>query len=267
LGNIATIDHIDLYGGEISVLPLDYQRGLISTIRKHYSGQINVNTNLIRISPILYEEGVFPSVSFDGPARERWETVLSNMALVDKQIAVLILCTPEVIAFGASAMMDIMRGFNNIASVEIKPYSANQSNHLAVEYTDFEEYVKEWIVAARRMPFLFNFENEERIVDSLYNGYNAFSDDHIYITPNGKYAVLEFDLNDREYFLELASLSDFEKWTRTEHYRVVNNSYCGQCEFVGRCLTEHYRFVDSVYRSCNGFYSLLKWYDRDEHNA
>lgn len=267
LSQFETITHIDLYGGEISALPLDYQTGLIATIRKHYSGQINVNTNLIRISPILYEEGIFPSVSFDGPARERWETVLSNIALLNKPIAVLVLCTPKVLEFGAEMMMEFMRSFNNIVSVEIKPYSANQSNDLGVSYTEFEEYVKQWIEASRITPFLFNFENEERIVDSLYNGYNAFSDDHIYITPNGKYAVLEFDMNDREYFLELDSLSDFRKWTQLEHYRVVNNSYCGQCEFIGRCLTEHYRFVSNVDRSCNGFYSLLKWYDQDEHDA
>lgn len=263
LSQFSHIDYIDLYGGEISALPRDYQQQLFDTIRSHYSGPINLNTNLIKISPLIGMPGVITSVSFDGPARGRWETTLCNMAMMDTQFAVLILCSPEVIEFGAQDMMDILSGFHNIVSVEIKPYSANQSNDLNVSHVEFEEYVKYWI---QRVDALhFTLENANRIKKSLSGNYNAFSDDHVYITPSGKFAVLEFDLNDREFFMEMDTLEEFKQWTQVERNRVVNNSYCGQCEFVGRCLTEHYRHVDNVDQSCNGFYRLLKWYN--EQNA
>lgn len=256
-----SIEHIDLYGGEISALPNDYQLELLAVIREFYAGDVNLNTNLIRISPLVHEPNVTTSVSFDGPARDRWETTLCNMALLNTSFAVLVLCSPKVLEFGAQNMIDIMRGYYQIKSVEIKPYSTNQSNQHAVDYRAFEEYVIEWM--KQRDSFMFSFENRNRLVDSLYCGYNAWSDDHLYITPNGRFAVLEFDLNDNEFFLELNSLDDFKKWTRVEQQRVVNNSYCGQCEFLGRCLTEHYRHVDGVDHSCSGFYHLLKWFEAE----
>lgn len=260
MATVGQIDHIDLYGGEISALPVEYQHELMDVIRKHYSGNININTNLIKVSPLLFEPDVTASVSFDGPARERWETVLCNIAALPIDIAVLILCSPNVLEFGAQNMMDIVNGFRNIISVEIKPYSSNQSNDLPVTYEQFEEYVKEWL--SKQRGFRFNFENRERILNSLVGGYNAWSDDHLYVTPTGKFAVLEFDINDREFFLELETFDEYIEWTKREKIRVAN-SHCNNCEFRGRCLTEHYRYVEDVEQSCNGFYKLLHWYDEN----
>ena len=256
--DLGAIDHIDLYGGEISTLPVDYQLGLLDTIRRHFSGTINLNTNYIRISPIVNDPNVITSVSFDGPARERWETTLTNIAISPVPVAILILCTPKVIEFGVEAMIEMLGCFSNILSVEIKPYSSNQSNNLGVTDVEFEQYTRTWIENSHRVDF--PIENTRRLDRSLSGEYEAYSTKHAYITPSGKIGVLEFDLNDREFFLELESTAAFKKWTAVERNRVVNNSYCGQCKYLGRCLTEHYRHVDNVDQSCNGFYHLLEWY-------
>ena len=260
LFEIGKIDHVDLYGGEISTLPEKYQKSLLTGIRKHYSGDININTNLIKVSPLLSEAGVITSVSFDGPARERWDVTLSNMAMLNHPFAVLILCSPKVLEFGAQALYDMLSGFSNLISVEIKPYSSNQSNALGVSYVDFEQYVKEWVILSNGA--LFDFQNINRLTETLSGKYSAYSDNHVYITPNGKYAVLEFDLNDNEYFLQLDSMADVAAWAADERVKVSTASYCSSCEYLGRCLTEHYRHVDSVDNSCNGFYSLIKWWER-----
>ena len=47
-----------------------------------------------------------------------------------------------------------------------------------------------------------------KIISSLQKKYNAFSNDHVYITFKGKFGVLEFDVNDNEYFLELDSFHE-----------------------------------------------------------
>lgn len=258
LSELDFIEHVDLYGGEISALPVDYQHELLAVIRKHYDGTVNINTNLIKVSPLLFEPNVTTSVSFDGPARDRWETTLCNIATLPIDVAVLILCSPKVIEWGVQNMLDICNGFRNIISVEIKPYSSNQSNALAVDYEDFESYVMEWLDRPRT--FDFNFQNRDRIENTLIGGYSAWSDDHIYVTPSGKFAVLEFDLNDNEFFLELDDLNAYKEWTLTEKKRVAG-SYCGECKYLGRCLTEHYRYVGDVVHSCNGFHNLLQWYD------
>ena len=260
LAAVDVINHVDLYGGEISTLPEKYQVHLLNTIRKYYSGDININTNLIKVSPLLSELGVITSVSFDGPARERWEVTLSNMAMLTQPFAVLVLCSPKVLEFGAQSLYDILSGFSNLMSVEIKPYSSNQSNDLGVSYVEFEEYVKEWIYLSNGAQF--NFQNIDRLTETTSGRYSAYSDDHVYITPEGKYAVLEFDLNDNEYFLQLDSMDEVANWAKNERVKVSTSSYCSGCEYLGKCLTEHYRHVDNVHNSCNGFYSLIKWWEQ-----
>jgi hypothetical protein len=92
---------------------------------------------------------------------------------------------------------------------------------------------------------------------------NSFSDDHIYITPEGKYGVLEFDLNDNEFFLEYNTLEEYWQWCEKEKHRVGLNKYCSSCEYYGNCLSEHLREVKSLEESCNGFKHLIDWYKND----
>jgi hypothetical protein len=91
---------------------------------------------------------------------------------------------------------------------------------------------------------------------------NSYSDDHIYITPNGRFAVLEFDINDREYFLEMDTIEEYQQWCEQEKRRVNLNEYCRDCEFKGRCLSEHLREVKDIKMSCNGYKHLIQWYGR-----
>lgn len=53
LGELPVIEHIDLYGGEIQVLPQAYLNELIDVCLSHYDGQINLITNLSRLTPLL----------------------------------------------------------------------------------------------------------------------------------------------------------------------------------------------------------------------
>jgi hypothetical protein len=89
---------------------------------------------------------------------------------------------------------------------------------------------------------------------------NRFSDDHIYLTPSGQFAVLEFDLNNNEYFSELNSIEEYVKWALNEKSRVSKNKFCSACEYNGSCLSEHLQDVKSLDNGCNGFKHLLNWY-------
>ena len=94
-------------------------------------------------------------------------------------------------------------------SVEVKPYSKNQANQHTVTDAQFEDYI---LGLCEQYPAFmtrydnqnlindFTFTNELNILDSLDKSYNAYSDDHLYITPAGELAVLDFDKNNNEYF-------------------------------------------------------------------
>lgn len=263
LADIPQIDHVDLYGGEIGVLKKDYFYKLKDTIRKHYSGEINIITNYSMIHEGFYDDDVCLSVSYDFEAREKHELVFKNMMISPVPIAVLILASKKVLEMNVEEMISMLNICRAITSVEIKPYSINQANADTVTHRDFELFVQKWLEA--KTPKQFQFINEDKIIASLDKEYSAFSDDHIYITPNGKYAVLEFDENDKEYFLELNNWSEYLQWTDKEKEMI--SPFCKECPYFGNCLTEHYRYVDNLENSCNGYRGLLEYYERMENSA
>ena len=258
LGDIPEpIDHIDLYGGEIGALRRSYYDEIKKIIRKHYSGKININTNFSMLDDRFFEDDITLSVSYDFEAREKSDLVYQNMMMSPKPIAVLILASPRVISLNVDEMIQRLNLINSVTSVEIKPYSINQANTLDLPHNEYENFVIKWLES----PIQKNFEfiNLFNIEDSYNKHYNAFSDDHVYITPNGKYGVLDFDEDDKEYFLELNSWANYQQWAWQEKRTL--SDICNNCKYVGHCLTEHYRYVKDLDNSCNGYINLLEWYD------
>lgn len=262
LGQIPNIGHVDLYGGEVGALKKEYFYNLKDTIKKHYNGEINIITNYSMLHDGFYDDDVYLSVSYDFEAREMSDRVFQNMLQSPVPIAVLILASPKVIAMDPEYMISMLNLCANVESVEIKPYSSNQANQHYVTHKQFEDFVIKWLEADT--PKNFQFINEDRIRASLSDTYNAFSDDHIYITPNGKFAVLEFDKDDNEYFLEMESWDDYLNWTVDEKLNL--SPICKRCYYLGSCLTEHYRYVHDLTNSCNGYKGLLDWYANTERN-
>lgn len=253
----SNIEWIDLYGGEIGALRKEYFYGLKSSIRKYYDDKINIITNFSMLHEGFFEDDFYLSVSYDFEAREKSDKVYQNMLQSPVPIAVLILASPKVLSMDINEMIEKLNFCRSIESVEIKPYSINQANNYNVTHADFEKFVQSWIESPVEKKF--DFVNISRIEDSLDKSYDAFSNNHVYITPNGKFGVLEFDLNDREYFLELDTFEDYLKWADQEPTKNVSD-ICHSCEYYGNCLTEHYRYVTDLDNGCNGYKGLLDWY-------
>jgi len=264
ISKIREIDWIDLYGGEIGALKKNYFYGLRDVIRRWYGGKINIVTNFSMLNDTFFENDFYLSVSYDFEAREKSDIVYNNMFYSPVPIAVLILASEKVIQMNVEQMIKKLNLCSSIESVEIKPYSINQANAQQVTHRDFENFVRKWIESSTIKKF--DFINEGKILKSLKKEYNAFSNNHVYITPNGNYAVLEFDKNDKEYFLELKTFKDYLKWANNEPIKNVSD-ICKQCEYYGHCLTEHYRYVKDLNNSCNGYKGLLKYYAKRMENT
>lgn len=253
-----SIDHVDLYGGEIALLPDYYLEELKLCLESYGVDSVNINTNLSAINEAMFDPYYHISVSYDFTVREQHDKVWRNMALLPVQFSVLMLASDLLITEDVDNMIQQFNLLPNLTSVEIKPYSENQSNSLNVSFKDYEEFVKQWITSPVEKKF--DFINEYLIEDVLDKKGNSFSDDHVYITPSGRWAVLEFDLNDKEYFLEYDTFDQYLVWTRLEKERVANNKFCNSCEYYGHCLSEHLREVKDLDNSCNGFKLLIDWY-------
>jgi ACT domain-containing protein len=261
LSEVPKIKFVDFYGGEIGILKPGAFYEYKNVIRKYYDGPINIITNMSMIHDYFFDDDVFLSVSYDFEAREKHETVFQNMMMSEVPIAVLILATPEVIRMDVEEMISTLNMCKSIESVEIKPYSINQANAYNVPHNEFELFVIKWLKAKTKKNF--DFINKMKITESLEGYYNAFSDDHVYITPNGKFGVLEFDKDDKEFFLELDSFDEYLQWAENE--KIGLSDICKSCTYFGRCLTEHYRYVSDLNQSCNGYRGLLEYAERMEN--
>jgi sulfatase maturation enzyme AslB (radical SAM superfamily) len=254
------IEMVDLYGGELGILPEDYWNDLIELLHTYNIYDINLITNLSMINKITKDERVYVSVSYDFDAREDYERVWRNMALLERPFSVLMLASPNLVNKDVDEMVAMFNSLNNLVSVEIKPYSSNQANQLNVNYTQFEKFVKLWVINKNKK---FSLTNESLLQSVIDKQRSSFSDDHVYITPSGKYGVLEFDLNDNEFFLEYETLDEYFKWCEKEKNRVSKNKFCSGCDYFGHCLSEHLRDVKSLDNSCNGFKHLIDWYKNE----
>ena len=254
------IGMIDLYGGELGLLPKDYWNEMIDLLHAYNIFDINMITNLSMVNEITQDKRTYISVSYDFDAREDHERVWRNMALLERPFSILMLASPELIKKDVNEMVNMLNSLNNLVSVEIKPYSSNQANQLDINFTQFEEFVKIWVINRDKK---FSLTNESLLQSVINKERNSFSDDHVYITPNGKYGVLEFDLNDNEFFLEYETLDEYFKWCNNEKKRVEKNKFCSKCDYFGHCLSEHLRDVKSLDNSCNGFKHLIDWYKRE----
>lgn len=252
-----TINQVDLYGGEIGLLSKQYVNDLKEVLYFHGIKKISLITNLSMINDIVTDSDFHLSVSYDFDAREDSDRVLKNMALLKKPFSILMLASPSLIEKDVDEMISTFNLLNNLISVEIKPYSTNQANQFKITFRDYEEFVKKWIVNKNKK---FQFVNTDLLKSVIDKTRSSFSDDHVYITPNGKYGVLDFDLNDNEFFLEYEKIEDYFDWCDREKVRVKRNKYCNSCQYYGNCLSEHLREVKSLDNSCNGFKLLIDWY-------
>ncbi|MCY1348730.1 hypothetical protein D9M69_348850 [compost metagenome] len=252
------IGHIDLYGGEILVLPEKYIYELLKPIFDRGIDDIVIQTNLSFLPDIVHDPRLEFSVSYDFSVREKHERVFQNMLLMTQPFNVLSLAGRSFLdSVTPDQYVDMMNLLGNLKSCEIKPYSSNQANDQEVLYTEFEEFV--WAVI-KHPARTFRFENETQVEEAWLGVRNSFSDDHVYITPTGDYAVLEFDDNDREFFKTVDGIEGYQQWCDIEKTRVITNPICSACPYNGSCLSEHLRNVTSLENSCNGFRGLIdKW--------
>lgn len=259
------ISHIDLYGGEVALLNLSYVEEIFSVLRVFYNGKINVITNLSKVPDWFLRDDVEISVSWDYSAREMHERVFSNMANLQKDFHILILASDSLLSMSDSELDNFILKLNslkNLKTVEIKPYSQSIHNKEQMGYVEYEEWIKSWILKGDQ--FLFEFINESKIHHSLKDQYSSWSDNHLYITPKGKMAVLDFDSLGQEYFLDLNHFSEYEQWIENEKEKIMkDDDLCSKCTYLGHCLSEHLKPVSQSDPSCNGFRDLLSWYKNE----
>ncbi len=255
LQEVAPIDHVDIYGGEPATLPTHYVEQLLEVLQK-YTKSINVISNFSVVPKWFHRADLSISASYDWTFREHHEKVINNIIGFSRPIPILMLATEELCRVDPKEIASVLNAIQTIKSLEIKPYSTNQFNQHNMDWTVFEEWIKQWL----NLDLKFELVNRSLLERSVQKIYNAYSDNHLYLGPDGSFSVLDFDLNDQEYFRPMRDLNEYKQWIANERKMVQQNEFCSTCQWQGHCATEHYRNVKSIDRSCNGFRNLLDWY-------
>lgn len=254
-----TIEHVDIYGGEVLLLPKEYLKEMKALLQERGIADLVLVTNLSMVNEIALDTDYELSVSFDFGAREKSEQVLSNMFLLTRPFNILSLAGRGFLdTVTVDEYVMTMNMMANLMAAEIKPYSSNQANDQDVKFTEYEDFVWGVIDHPERN---FHFENLKQVQNVVeHNVRNAYSDDHVYITPTGSLAVLDFDKDDREFFMDVDGIAGYQQWCREEKKKVDENPHCSSCPYKGGCLSEHLRDVRTLDNSCNGFRNLLdRW--------
>jgi len=263
LDTFSPIDHIDCYGGEVTLLPDDYMLDLLSICSTYVSKPITVISNGYKTPWWLKLPSVWPTFSWDYMCREKWREVYMNMKNFDRPFSLLMVATASLMKRDVGEIIHALNALPNLQSVEIKPYSPNQFNKFKITNKEFEEFIKKFIGAGLSATFV----NEDSIVRLLDGEVREkILDDGFFIFPDGKIGSFEQDENDFEKFVRYEDKEYLSRAYKARNAKVKANPYCSKCEYLYGCISENFREVKNLDDSCDGFIDLIKWYEENHYD-
>lgn len=227
------IESIDLYGGEICLLPDDYLMKLILLCKK-YVNIIGVITNYTIDKKWLFDRNdIDLSVSWDYVFRDRNDEVLERIKNTKRELGI-ILTSPELYD-KKYEVIDILNKLEGNYYIDIKPCMPSENNQCKCDLKKYQEFV------------LFMISNSKHKVLNQYyldNPPNNLKTPHIFINPDCEVQKLKFN-NNGEYF------------ETTSDYNIELNDKCKSCKYFDYCQTEHDSYLDDGY-DCLGMKKLIE---------
>lgn len=227
------IDSIDLYGGEICLLPDDYLMKLI-LICKKYVDIIGVITNYTIDKKWLFDRNdIDLSVSWDYIFRDKNEEVLERIKNTKRELGI-IMTSPELYD-KKYEIADILNKLDGNYYIDIKPCMPSENNNCKCDLKKYQEFV------------LFMISNiRHKVLNQYYldNPPNNLKTPHIFINPDCEVEKLKFNKN-CEYF------------EKTNNYDIELDDKCKNCQYFDDCQTEHDSYLEDEY-DCLGMKHLIE---------
>ena len=244
------IESIGILGGEPTLLT-NLQD--IVNISKEFCKEINIITNLSNGFPI---NNVNYSTSLNKERDQYKETRFKLLINNNKDIGLNIVITPSVLNKPIKLFIEELEQYG--LNIELIRYSLSQNNEITydIDDRDFENYLKNFIIEYLKKPRNFKLNNIEMIESCLNKEYSPLMDSVIFITPNNKFAYVEY-LNNKEHFNEVNTIELFRFKAEKELNEYTKK--CSQCKYFMNCYAEHLK----LNQECSGLKNLLKWYEEN----
>lgn len=205
--NMTNIRYLDVYGGEITILPTEYAAHLVEIVSPY---RPNYVTNGLYLNEFWTETFKSSGVSFSmDSARDMQEEVKKNIRLYDSYGIPYSIITVDI----AHPDYEFLTSLANLKSLSVKPYSP--AAHLPDRKPMMLEILRE---LHDSYPVLFErFEMPARDRDACC---------HYFMMPDGKTYDVGYVSGKEEFF--------------TVPYTEKVSDLCLTCEFYHRCFNEHY---------------------------
>lgn len=274
------ITHIDIYGGDIFEIPVSYLKcSIIKPLLDRYQeASVNIvgigNDRTPFVTDLLmrdlideYGERVSWSISYnkERPNNKKTLQILSMLQYQPKDALVVLF--PRNIKDSKEYLTELNAlHVNYITFLQYFPSNKNPQ-YMALSYKEFNSMMIKLLheYFSNRKDYNFKIDNINDLNDVINGNYNVYTDEAIFINPNGQLGFIdykEFDGNIVEYFKSFDKLADIAVFLDQE--RKLYEQSCKDCIRYNRCYPEHlnkYALGDKK-DDCCGRLSLINEYER-----
>ena len=254
-----TIDDINIYGGEVSLLPLDYLKRLIDLCSKY--AQVNVITNFAddRCNEFLKGEMVTVSTSINDERSCNLQTQHAVLLTDNDNLSVIQVVTPSLLKKTGKEVLGYLELFKK--DVGFLPYSPAKMAEVNYDISnmDFCNFMKRVITEYMSGNYSFKISNIDHLNDVVENKYDPMMQSILFINPFNEYAGIAYE-DGLEYFKVFDTLENWELACREE--TIDYDRKCNHREYYGRCYAEHLKESKGDDECC-GMKSLVKWYEEN----
>lgn len=244
------IDHITVYGGEISLLSKEYIQELYNFIQSY---KVTFVTNLSNdwLVDFCKEKNIHLSISLN-EERQYYDKTLTKLLEMEKtsNMDLSIVVLPSILKTPVSELLSLYEKIGlDVFFIQYHPSILSKVNYQITE-DEYSNFLYNIIKETKEHSYNINIGNIEIFKD---NDYKPTADNFIFINPNGKFSSVKY-VNGVEQPIEFSTLKDWKEFCNAEKKWYFDN--CQFCEYYNKCKAEHLVQLDK--KECSGLYTLLK---------
>lgn len=256
-----TIGNINIYGGEVSLLPLGYLKEIIEVCNRY--AKVNVITNFTNNECNEFLDGQHVTISTSiNEERSCNQEVENSLLYTDiTNLSVIQVVTPSLLSKQPKEVLEHLELFKK--DVSFLPYSPAKMAKVNYDISnnDFSIFMKGIISEYLSGDYSFRISNINQLNDVIQGKYNPRMQSILFINPFNEYTGICYD-DGFEYF---KTFDKFEEWeVACQHEATEYYKKCKQCEYYGHCYAEHIKEWKGTDECC-GMKSLVKWYEENIH--
>jgi len=262
LGEVSSkykIDNINIYGGEVSLLPLTYLEQLIGLCSKY--ARVNIITNFAdnKCNEFLKQQNVTISTSINEERSCNQQVEYSLLSTDIENLSLIQVVTPSLLSKTPKEVLDHLELFKkDVGFLQYSPAQMAKVNY-NISNMDFSLFMKGIITEYLSGHYSFEISNLDQLESVVEWNYNPRMQSILFITPFNEYAGISYE-NYLEHFKVFDKLEDWE--LACEQEAIDYNNKCKHCKYYGRCYAEHLKEWKGNDECC-GMKSLVKWYEEN----